>query len=71
VALLNAAPRATHAYLALRETVTMMSANVIEAACITLPIPLTNLTEENIVQHSSLSAVLSAMLEELQSYGNN
>lgn len=71
VALLNAAPRATHAYLALRETVTMMSANVIDTACITLPIPLTNLTEEDIVQHSSLSAALITMLEALQAYGNN
>ena len=71
VALLNAAPRATHAYLALRETVTMMSAQVIDTACITLPIPLTNLTEEDIVQHSRLSAVLITMLEALQAYGNN
>lgn len=71
VALLNAAPRATHAYLALHETVTMMSAQVIDAACVTLPIPLTNLTEEDIVQHSSLSVVLIAMLKTLQAYGDN
>lgn len=50
VALLNAAPRATHAYLALRETVTMMSANVIEAACITLSQPITGMSENEIVQ---------------------
>lgn len=71
VALINAAPRAIHAYQSLRETVTMMSANVIDPACITLPIPLTNLTSEDIVQHSSLSVVLIAMLEALQGYGNN
>lgn len=71
VALLNAAPRATYAYLALRETVTMMSAQVIDAACVTLPISLTNLTEEDIVQHSSLSVVLIAMLKTLQAYGDN
>jgi NAD(P)H-dependent FMN reductase len=70
VALLYAAPRATHAYLSLRETVTMMSANVIEAASITLPIPLTNLTEENIVQHPNISLMLIAMLGTLQTYGN-
>lgn len=71
VALINASPRAIHAYQSLRETVTMMSANVIDPACITLPIPLTNLTEEEIVQHSSLSVVLIAMLEALKAHDNN
>ncbi|KAF0205332.1 MAG: NADPH-dependent FMN [Gallionellaceae bacterium] len=50
VALLNTAPRATHAYLALRETVTMMSANVIDAACITLAQPITGMSEDEIEQ---------------------
>ncbi len=50
VALLNAAPRATHAYLALRETVTMMSANVIGAACITFAQPITGMSEDEIAQ---------------------
>ena len=65
VALINAAPRATHAYQSLRETVTMMSAQMVDAACITLPIPLTNLTENDIVQHPRLSKTLSAMLDAL------
>jgi NAD(P)H-dependent FMN reductase len=50
VVLLNAAPRATHAYLALRETVTMMSANVIDAACITLAQPITGMSEDELAQ---------------------
>jgi NAD(P)H-dependent FMN reductase len=65
VALINAAPRATHAYQSLRETVTMMSAQVVDAACITLPIPLTALNEDDIVQHACLAPLLIAMLDAL------
>jgi len=66
VALLNAAPRASHAYLALRETVTMMSAHVINAACITLSQPITGMTEDEIVQHPQLSAELQTLLNALR-----
>lgn len=38
VALLNASPRATHAYAALLETVTVMSAYVVADASITVPV---------------------------------
>jgi NAD(P)H-dependent FMN reductase len=62
VALLNAAPRASHAYLALRETVTMMSARVIDAACITLQQPITGMTEEEIMQHPLHAEALVKML---------
>jgi len=62
VALLNVAPRASHAYLALRETVTMMSAQVIDAACVTLPQPITGMTEEEIEQHPLNAALLRKML---------
>ncbi len=65
VALVNAAPRASHAYLALRETVTMMSARVIDAACITLAQPVTGMTEQEIAQHPQHAAMLTGMLEEL------
>ncbi len=66
VALLNAAPRATHAYLALRETVTMMSARVVDAACLTLAQPITGMTEAEIVQHPQHAATLLKMLRALQ-----
>jgi NAD(P)H-dependent FMN reductase len=65
VALINAAPRASHAYLALRETVTMMSARVIDAACITLAEPVTGMTEQEIAQHPRHAPMLVAMLEAL------
>lgn len=64
VALVNVAPRASHAYLALRETVTMMSACVIDA-CITLAEPVTGMTEQEIAQHPQHAAILSGMLEAL------
>ncbi len=65
VAVVNAAPRASHAYLALRETVTMMSARVIDAACITLPQPVTGMTEQEIARHPQHAAMLASMLEAL------
>lgn len=65
VALLNAAPRVTYAYLALRETVTMMSAHVIDTACLTLAQPITGMTEDEIVQHPVLSALLVGALEQI------
>ena len=66
VALLNAAPRATHAYLALRETVTMMSASVIDAACITLAQPITGMSEDEIVGYPQHAAALVDMLKVLR-----
>lgn len=63
VALLNAAPRATHAYHALRETVTMMSSNLIDAACITLAQPITGMTEDEIVQQHA--AALTEVLRKI------
>lgn len=69
VALLNAAPRAIHAYQSLRETVTMMSANVIDAACITLAQPITGMGEEEIVQLHA--AELVKMLEIISAVTKN
>lgn len=65
IALVNAAPRASHAYLALRETVTMMSARVIGAACITLNEPVTGMTEHEIAQHPGHAIMLREMLAAL------
>lgn len=66
VALLNASPRATHAQAALRETVTVMSARIIEEASITVPILGSQLDEDGIVQHPRISAALRGMLESLK-----
>lgn len=65
VALVNAAPRAIHAYLALRETVTMMSARVIDAACITLKEPVAGMTVDEIAQHPQHAPMLAGMLRAL------
>ena len=62
VALLNASPRAVHAQAALRETVSIMSAQIVAAACITLPILGAKLGEDEIVQHPEISAALLAAL---------
>lgn len=65
VALLNASPRATHAQAALRETVFVMSARIIENASITVPILGSNLSEDGIVLHPEISALLRAALAAL------
>jgi NAD(P)H-dependent FMN reductase len=68
VALLNASPRATHAQAALRETITVMSARIIEAASIDVPLPILgrSISEDAIVQHIEISYVLLGALEALQ-----
>ena len=66
VALLNASPRAVHAQAALRETVAVMSARIVEEASITLPILGTNLGEDEIVLHPGISTSLLAALVALR-----
>jgi chromate reductase, NAD(P)H dehydrogenase (quinone) len=66
VALLNASPRAIHAQASLRETVMMMSANIVKEASITVPILGSNLTEEEMFQHPEISTSLRAALLALQ-----
>lgn len=66
VALLNASPRATHAYVALRETIVTMSARVLDAASITVPILGSGLTEDDIVEHPEIKSSLLAALEHIQ-----
>ena len=66
VALLNASPRAVHAQASLRETLTVMSAHVIDAASITVPILGSGLDEDAIVSHPRISLELREALRELQ-----
>lgn len=66
LALLNASPRATHAQAALRETVSVMSAQIIDAACIALPILGANLTEDDIVRHPEFSVLIIKALKDIQ-----
>lgn len=65
VALLNVSPRATHAQAALRETIVTMSALVVDAACVTIPMLGSGLCEEDIVQHLELKCVLLDALQAL------
>jgi len=62
VALLNASPRATIAQASLKETLTVMSAQVVEAASITLPIIGSNLDELGIAAHPSISTSIREAL---------
>jgi chromate reductase, NAD(P)H dehydrogenase (quinone) len=66
VALLNASPRAVHAQASLREIVTMMSAQIVDQASITVPILGAKLSEDQIVAHPAISAELRAALAALR-----
>jgi NAD(P)H-dependent FMN reductase len=66
IALLNASPRAVHAQAALRETVAVMSARIVENASITVPILGSSLSEDEIVLHPEISASLRAALVALR-----
>jgi NAD(P)H-dependent FMN reductase len=58
VALINASSRATHAFASLTETLTVMSARVLSAASITLPLDGRMLDANGIVEDSELSSSL-------------
>ncbi|AMO99459.1 NADPH-dependent FMN reductase family protein [Collimonas arenae] len=66
VALLNASPRAVHAQAALREVVTVMSAHIVDEACITVPLLGAHLDEEQIVAHPQIAASLRGVLASLR-----
>jgi len=66
VGLLNASPRATHAQAALRETISTMSACIIDEACITVPILGSSLGEDDIVQHPEIKFTLLKALYSLK-----
>jgi NAD(P)H-dependent FMN reductase len=65
IALINASVRATHAWTSLRETLTVMSARVIPAASITVPLDGRALDGNRIALDSRLSAALTSALEAL------
>lgn len=66
VALLNVAPRAVHAQAALRETISVMSAHIVEEASVTLPILGAQLDEDGLVTHPMVSAALLSALNALR-----
>ena len=62
VALLNASPRATYAQASLAETITVMSAHIVDEASITMPLLGKNLDEAGIVSHPEISRMLRAAI---------
>lgn len=67
VALLNASPRAVHAQAALRETISVMSALIVDEASITVPLLGLHLNEDGIVSHPVISKKLREALQALHS----
>src|SRR5699024_1459606 len=67
VALFNASPRANHAQAALRETIVTMSARIVEAACITVPLLGSGFSEDGVVHDSAMSASIRNALENFKS----
>jgi NAD(P)H-dependent FMN reductase len=65
VALINASPRATHAWASLAETLTVMSAHVVPEASITLPLQGRSLDALAIVEDPELAAALRSAIEVL------
>lgn len=66
VALFNASPRAVHAYAALKETLSVMSALIVEEASVTLPVLSTRLDEEGLATHPDSVLMLRNALQSLQ-----
>jgi len=65
VVLVNASPRAHHAYEALREVLKTMSADILSDACMTLPLLGGRVTEEAIVSDAELAARIREGLRSL------
>ncbi|VAW32579.1 NADPH:quinone oxidoreductase [hydrothermal vent metagenome] len=64
IMLLNTSPRATHAQAALREVITTMSGNIVEKACVSIPLLGSGLNCEGILNHTEISASLASGLDE-------
>lgn len=65
VAVLNASPRASHADSALRETLKTMSAVIVEAASLSIPLHGADLTEEAMVESLAISSAIRTSLAAL------
>ena len=65
IAIINASSRATHAWSSLVETLTTMSATVVRAASITLPLDGRRLDAAGVAAEAAISAALRAALETL------
>ena len=66
VAIINASPRAHHADDALRETLKTMSADIIEAASVSIPLLGANLDDAGMVASPEVSRSIRGALNEIQ-----
>ena len=62
VALFNPSPRSTYAQASLRETLTVMTAKIVEEACVTLPLLGKNLDQAAILADPEISSALRSAL---------
>jgi len=56
VALLNASPMATHAQASLTETLTLMNARIVSAACVTIPVSRTDVSATGDIANEEIRA---------------
>ncbi len=63
VCLINASPRAHHALDHIRETLTTMSARIVDAACVAVPMLGRDLTPDEIAADAELGPILKGALE--------
>jgi chromate reductase len=62
VAIFNASPRSVHADASLRETLITMSADIVDGACLALPLRGLNLTEQQMFDSEHAPAIRRALL---------
>lgn len=65
VGLINVAPRATYAQAALRETLTVMTAQLVAEACVTLPLTTSRIDTATLLADWSLAGLLAAAVAAL------
>ena len=63
VAIFNASPRSVHADAGLRETLTTMSARLVNDACLALPLRSTGITEQGILDSEHAAAIRRALTQ--------
>jgi len=64
IMLINTSPRAFHALEALKEVLTTMSGNIIESACVAIPLLSSNLNKDGILANHDISNTLQGGLIE-------
>lgn len=68
VAIINARPGADYAQASLRETLSAMNANLIEAASLTLPLTSNTLDTNSLIQNPAVRTQLQSSLDALQTH---